>query len=70
MKAKKKPSKETDFLEEIVKKVLKKLSSKKFQPRISEALRAIQLKEKMKKSEEAEKLFWEMIEEVRKEGLR
>ena len=70
MKTKKKGNKETDFLEEIVRKVIKKLSQKKFQPKISEALKAIQLKEKLKKRNEAEKLFWEMIEQVRKEELK
>jgi len=58
-----------EFLEKLIKKVLKRLNSKDYQPKVSDALRAIQLKQRLKKSSEAEKIFWELIEKIRKEEL-
>ena len=58
------------FLENLIKKVLRKLNSKDYQPKVSDALKAIQLKHKLKKTSEAEKIFWELIEKIRKEELR
>ena len=59
-----------EFLENLIKKVLRKLNSKDYQPKVSDALKAIQLKHKLKKTSEAEKIFWELIEKIRKEELR
>lgn len=58
-----------EFLEKLIKKVLKRLNSKDYQPKVSDALKAIQLKQKLKKTSEAEKIFWELIEKIRKEEL-
>ena len=59
-----------EFLEKLIKKVLKRINSKDCQPKVSDALRAIQLKQKMRKTLEAEKIFWELIERIRKEELQ
>lgn len=58
-----------EFLEKLIKKVLKRLNSKDYQPKVSDALKAIQLKQRLKKSSEPEKIFWELIEKIRKEEL-
>lgn len=58
-----------ELLEKLIKKVLKRINSKDCQPKISDALKAIQLKQKLKKTSEAEKIFWELIEKIRKEEL-
>jgi len=68
-KKKKKKISEEDFLEELIKKLLKKLNSKDYKPTVSDAIKAIQLKEKLKRTSEAEKIFWELIEKIRKEEL-
>lgn len=59
-----------EFLEKLIKKVLKRVNSKDCQPRVSDALKAIQLKQKLRKTSEAEKIFWELIEKIRKEELQ
>jgi hypothetical protein len=59
-----------EFLEKLIKKVLKKINSKDYQPKVSDALKAIQLKHKLKRTSEAEKIFWELIEKIRKEELK
>jgi len=58
-----------EFLEKLIRKVLKRINSKNCQPKVSDALKAIQLKQKLKKTSEAEKIFWELIEKIRKEEL-
>jgi uncharacterized protein YfcZ (UPF0381/DUF406 family) len=58
-----------EFLEKLIKKVLKRINSKDCQPKVSDALKAIQLKQKLRKTSEAEKIFWELIEKIRKEEL-
>jgi hypothetical protein len=65
----KKAVSEEDFLEELIKKLLKKLNNKDYKPTVSDAIKAIQLKEKLKRTSEAEKIFWELIERIRKEEL-
>lgn len=59
-----------EFLEKLIKKVLQKINSKDYQPKVSDALKAIQLKHRLKKTSEAEKIFWELIEKIRKEELK
>ena len=59
-----------EFLEKLIKKVLKRINSKDYQPKVSDALKAIQLKQKLKKTSEAEKIFWGLIEKIRKEELQ
>jgi len=59
-----------EFLEKLIKKVLRKINSKDCQPKVSDALKAIQLKQKLRKTSEAERIFWELIERIRKEELQ
>ena len=57
------------FLETLIEKLIKRLEEDSYQPRVQDALKAIQLKQKLVKTSEAEKSFWDMIEEVRQEEL-
>jgi hypothetical protein len=62
-------SKELEFIERLIDKAIQVLEDDSFEPRIQDALKAIQLKEKVAKTSEGEKAFWDMIEEVRQEEL-
>jgi hypothetical protein len=64
-------SKDLEFIEKLIDKVSQMLEDDSFEPRIQDALKAIQLKEKVVKAVKAEeqKAFWDMIEEVRQEEL-
>jgi hypothetical protein len=57
------------FIELLIDKSIKRLESESYQPKIQDALRAIRLKEKVFKSSEAEKFFWQEIENIREEEL-
>ena len=57
------------FLETLIEKLIKRLEEDSYKPRVQDALKAIQLKQKLVKTSEAEKSFWDMIEEVRQEEL-
>jgi len=58
-----------EFIELLIDKSIKRLQRRSFRPKIQDALRAIRLKHKVFKDSEAEKSFWDMIEEVRQEEL-
>jgi hypothetical protein len=58
-----------NFLEELIKKILEKLNNNDYQPTVSDAIKAIQLKQKLNKTSEGEKIFWELIDKIRKEEL-
>ena len=69
-------TKDLKFLERLIDKAIQRLEDDSFygelrtiEPRIQDALKAIQLKEKVAKTSEGEKAFWDMIEEVRQEEL-
>jgi hypothetical protein len=62
-------SKNLRLLEILIDKAIKTLEDDSSKPRIRDALKAIQLKEKVAKKSEAEKFFWDQIEEIRKEEL-
>jgi hypothetical protein len=62
-------TKNLKFLEILIDKGIQMLEDDSFKPRIQDALKAIQLKEKVSKTSEGEKFFWEMIEELREEEL-
>jgi hypothetical protein len=70
-------SKELEFIERLIDKAIQVLEDDSYEPRIQDALKAIQLKEKLSdaksvgvaKTSEGEKAFWDMIEEVRQEEL-
>lgn len=63
---------EEKFLEELIRCLLKKLKSGKYQVKVADAIRAIELKQKMRskdKKKSMEKVFWELIDQIRKEEL-
>ena len=60
---------ELKFLETLIDKLIKRLDEDSYKPRVQDALKAIQLKQKVAKTSEGEKAFWDMIEEVRQEEL-
>lgn len=62
---------EEKFLEEFIQYVLKKLRSGKYQVKMADAIRAIELREKIrsKGKKSKEKIFWELIDQMRKEEL-
>ncbi len=62
-------SKDLRLLEILIDKAIKTLEDNSCKPRIRDALKAIQLKEKVAKKSDAEKFFWEQIEEIRQEEL-
>ena len=50
-------------------KIIKRLEDNSFQPKIQDALKAIQLKQKLVKTSEAEKTFWQEIDDIRTSEL-
>jgi hypothetical protein len=57
------------LLELLINKFIDKLEKNGFEPKAQDVLKAIQLKQKLAKSAEAEKLFWELLDELRDEEL-
>jgi hypothetical protein len=57
------------LLEILINKFVEKLEKNGFEPKVQDALKAIQLKQKLAQTSEAEKIFWESIEELRREEL-
>jgi transposase len=72
---------DAELLEMLIKKIIEKLEKNSCEAKVQDALRAIQLKQKLAKNwgagfssggspvGEAEKSFWEMIDQIRKEEL-
>lgn len=71
------PSKKTEskqisdlrLLELLINKFIEKLEKNGFEPKVQDALKAIQLKQKLAQTSEAEKLFWELLDQLRNEEL-
>jgi len=61
--------KDLKLLEILIDKSIKTLEDNSCKPKIRDALKAIQLKQKVAKKSEAEKIFWEEIEAIRSEEL-
>ena len=61
--------KDLKLLEILIDKSIKRLQENSCEPRIQDALKAIQLKQKVVKTSEAEKIFWQEIEAIRREEL-
>jgi len=60
------------FLEELISCLMKKLKSGKYQVKVAEALKAIELRQKMRSKDQKkskEKIFWSLIDQIRKEEL-
>ena len=63
---------EEKFLGEVISHVTSKLRSGKYQVKIADAIRAIEVRQKMKSKDQKkskEKVFWELIDQIRKEEL-
>ncbi|MGB7061791.1 MAG: hypothetical protein WBF13_05490 [Candidatus Zixiibacteriota bacterium] len=57
------------FLETLIDKLIKRLEEDSYEPKVQDALKAIQLQQKVAKTSEAEKFFWQEIEAIRNEEL-
>jgi hypothetical protein len=56
------------LLDTLVEKIIEALAENSCKVKVSDALKAIQLREKVAKNSEAEQIFWQMIEEIKAEG--
>jgi hypothetical protein len=63
-------NKELQLLELIIRKCIENLKQNGFEPRAQDALKAIQLKQKLAKTSEKEQIFWEMIDQISKDEQR
>ena len=57
------------FLKTLIDKLIKRLEDDSYKPKVQDALKAIQLQQKVAKKSEAEKIFWDEIEAIRQEEL-
>jgi len=57
------------FLKTLIDKLIKRLEDDSYKPKVQDALKAIQLQQKVAKTSQAEKIFWEEIEAIRQEEL-
>ena len=57
------------FLQTLIDKLIKRLEENSYKPKVQDALKAIQLQQKVAKTSEAEKFFWQEIETIRNEEL-
>ena len=57
------------FLKTLIDKLIKRLEDDSYKPKVQDALKAIQLQQKVAKKSEAEKFFWDEIEAIRQEEL-
>ncbi len=62
-------SKLLHLLEVLIDKIIMKLQNNSFEPKVQDALRAIQLKQKVVKTSEAERIFWQEIDAIRTSEL-
>jgi hypothetical protein len=54
------------LLEILINKIIKKLEDNSYEPKVQDALKAIQLKQKLAQTSEAEKTFWQLIGDIRR----
>jgi hypothetical protein len=57
------------LLELLINKFIDKLEKNGFEPKAQDVLKAIQLKQKLAQTSEVEKLFWELLDQLRNEEL-
>jgi hypothetical protein len=57
------------LLELLINEFIEKLEKNGFELRVQDVLKAIQLKQKLAQTSEAEKLFWEWLDQIRNEEL-
>jgi hypothetical protein len=61
------PSKRLKLLDTLIDKIIQRLDDDSCQPKVRDALKAIQLRDKVAKTSEAEKIFWDLIEDIKRE---
>ena len=66
---KEKIASDLELLEMFINRMKQKLQDHSYQPKMQDALKAIQLKHKLAPASEAEKTFWGLIDDLRKEVL-
>ena len=69
-KGRREDSKHLKLLETLIDKIIERLDDNSCRPKIRDALEAIKLKQDVVKTSEAEKMFWEEIEAIRRCELR
>jgi hypothetical protein len=57
------------LLDLLIQKIIKKLEENSYEPKVQDALKAIQLKQRLVKTSEAEKTFWQLIDDIRSQEL-
>jgi hypothetical protein len=57
------------LLKMLINKIIEKLEEGSYQPKVQDALKAIQLKHKLAPESEAEKTFWQLIDGIRDSEL-
>jgi hypothetical protein len=55
------------LLDALVDKIIQSIDDDSFQPKVRDALKAIQLREKVAKTSEAESIFWNLIDDIKRE---
>jgi hypothetical protein len=60
--------KDLRLLELLIDKSIKRLEENSCEPKIQDALKAIQLKQKVAKTSEAEEIFWQLIDDIKSES--
>ena len=58
-----------ELLEEILAKIAQELRNNEIKPRVSDLLKALELKLKMKLTERDKEKLWELIDQIRSEEL-
>jgi hypothetical protein len=62
-------SKRLKLLDTLVEKIIQRLDDDSCQPKVRDALKAIQLRDKVARASEAEEFFWEQIDDIRRDEL-
>jgi len=52
------------LVEILIDKIIKRLEENSFEPKVQDALKAIQLRQKLVKTSEAEEMFWQAIDDI------
>jgi len=63
-------NKDLQLLDMLIHKFIENIKQNGFEPRAQDALKAIQLKQKLAKTSEKEQIFWEMIDQISKDEQR
>ncbi len=61
---------ELRLLDMLIDKLIEKLGQNGFEPKVQDVLRAIQLKQKLAKTGQAEEIFWGLIDGIREDEMR